>query len=46
MMVIYNFFYDLTIGPLCFVILCAVSSTKLRGKTTAISTAVNALINV
>lgn len=46
MMVIYNFFYDLTIGPLCFVILCEVSSAKLRGKTIAISTAVNALINV
>ncbi len=46
MMVIYNFFYDLSIGPLCFVILCEASSAKLRGKTIAISTAVNALINV
>ena len=46
MMVIYNFFYDLTIGPLCFVILCETSSAKLRGKTIAFSTAVNALINI
>lgn len=46
MMVIYNFFYDLTIGPLCFVILSETSATKLRGKTIAISTAINALINV
>lgn len=46
MMVIYNFFYDLTIGPLCFVYLVEVSSAKLRDKTIAISTAVNALINV
>lgn len=46
LMVIYNFFYDLTIGPLCFVIISETSSAKLRGKTIAISTTVNALINV
>lgn len=38
MMVVYNFFYDLTIGPICFVVLCETSSAKLRGKTIAIST--------
>lgn len=46
LMVIYNFFYDLTIGPLCFVIISETSAAKLRGKTIAISTAFNALINV
>ena len=46
LMVVYNFFYDLTIGPLNFVILCETSSAKLRGKTIAFSTAVNALINI
>jgi SP family general alpha glucoside:H+ symporter-like MFS transporter len=46
MMVVYNFFYDLTIGPLCFVYLAEVSSAKLRDKTIAIATTVNALINV
>ena len=46
MMVIYNFFYDLTIGPLCFVIISETSSAKLRSKTIAISTGINALINV
>ncbi|KAK5129219.1 hypothetical protein LTR08_003743 [Meristemomyces frigidus] len=46
MMVVYNFFYDLTIGPLCFVIISETSSAKLRGKTIAISTGINALINV
>ncbi|KAL6908626.1 general substrate transporter [Trichoderma evansii] len=46
MMVIYNFFYDLTIGPLCFVYLSEVSSAKLRDKTIAIATTINALINV
>lgn len=46
MMVVYNFFYDLTIGPLCFVFLAEVSSAKLRDKTIAIATTVNAVINV
>lgn len=46
MMVVYNFFYDLTIGPLCFVYLSEVSSAKLRDKTIAIATTINALINV
>jgi SP family general alpha glucoside:H+ symporter-like MFS transporter len=46
MMVVYNFFYDLTIGPLCFVYLVEISSAKLRDKTIAISTAINALISV
>lgn len=46
LMCVYNFFYDLTIGPLCFVILCETSSAKLRGKTIAFSTAINALINI
>lgn len=46
LMVVYNFAYDLTIGPLCFVIISETSSAKLRGKTIAISTTINALINV
>ncbi len=46
LMVAYNFFYDLTIGPLCFVIICETSSAKLRGKTIALATAINALANM
>ena len=46
LMVAYNFFYDLTIGPLCFVIICETSSAKLRGKTIALATAINALVNM
>jgi SP family general alpha glucoside:H+ symporter-like MFS transporter len=46
MMVVSNFFYDLTIGRLCFAIISETSSTKQRGKTIAISTFINALINV
>lgn len=46
MMLIYNFFYDLTIGPLAYVILSEISSTRLRGKTTAISICFNDLLYV
>ncbi|KAK4617661.1 Maltose permease MAL31 [Fulvia fulva] len=46
LMVVYNFFYDLAIGPLCFVIISETSSAKLRGKTIAIATTINVLINV
>lgn len=46
LMVIWNFFYDLSIGPICFVIICEVSATKVRGKTIAIATAVQAVLGV
>jgi len=40
MMLIYNFFYDLTIGPVAFMIISE-TSTRLRTKTLAISITVN-----
>lgn len=46
LMLIWNFCYDASIGPLCFVILCEVSATKVRGKTIALSTAVQALLGI
>lgn len=35
-----------TIGPVCFVILCECSATRVRGKTIAIATAVQALVGI
>ena len=35
-----------TIGPVCFVILCECSATRVRGKTIAFATAVQALIGI
>ncbi|EEH49168.2 uncharacterized protein PADG_05247 [Paracoccidioides brasiliensis Pb18] len=46
MMLLWNFVYDLSVGPVCFVILCECSATKLRGKTIAISTAIQALFGI
>jgi MFS transporter, SP family, general alpha glucoside:H+ symporter len=46
LMLAWNFTYDLTIGPICFVIICEVSATRVRAKTIAIATAVQALLGV
>ncbi|XMA12852.1 hypothetical protein WAI453_005643 [Rhynchosporium graminicola] len=45
-MVIWNGIYGLTIGPVCFVIICEVSATKVRARTIAIATAVQAVCGI
>ena len=45
-MVIWNGIYDLTIGPVCFSIICEVSATKVRSRTIAVATAVQALFGI
>lgn len=44
LMLIWSFAYQLTAGPLCFVLIGEIPSTKLRSKTIAFSTAVQAVI--
>ncbi|KAK3337564.1 putative maltose permease [Cercophora scortea] len=39
LMLIWNFFYDLSIGPVCFVIISEASATRVRGKSIALATA-------
>ena len=46
LMVIWNGFYDLSIGPVCFVLICEASAMKLRSKTIALATAVQALMGI
>jgi MFS transporter, SP family, general alpha glucoside:H+ symporter len=46
LLIVWNFFYDLTVGPVCFVVLCECSATKVRSKTIAIATAVQASIGI
>jgi len=46
LMLIWNFCYDFSVGPVCFVILCEVSATKIRGKTIAVATAVQAMLGI
>lgn len=45
-MVLWNGIYDLTIGPVCFVIICECSAAKVRAKTIAVATAVQALFGI
>jgi SP family general alpha glucoside:H+ symporter-like MFS transporter len=46
LMDIWNFIYQMTVGPICFVIISEISATRLRGKTIAITTAVQALASI
>ena len=46
LMLIWNFCYDISVGPVCFVILCEVSATKVRSKTIAVATAVQASLGI
>ncbi|KIV88862.1 hypothetical protein, variant 1 [Exophiala mesophila] len=46
LMLVWNFVYDWSIGPVCFVLLCEVSATRVRGKTIALATAVQATIGI
>lgn len=43
---IWTFIYQMTVGPICFVIISEISATRLRGRTIAIATAVQAAASV
>lgn len=46
LMLVWNFFYDVSIGPLCFVLLSECSATRVRSKTIATATAAQAIIGI
>lgn len=46
MMDIWTFVYQMTVGPICFVIISEISATRLRTKTIAIGTAVQAAASI
>jgi len=46
LMDIWTFAYQMTVGPICFVIISEISATRLRSKTIAIATAVQAAATV
>jgi SP family general alpha glucoside:H+ symporter-like MFS transporter len=45
-LIIWNFFYNLTIGPVGFSILCESSAMRIREKTIAFATAVQAAVGI
>lgn len=46
LMDIWTFLYQMTVGPICFVIISEISATRLRTKTIAIATAVQAIASI
>ncbi len=46
LMLIWNFIYGTSIGPICFVIICEASATRVRSKTIAIATASQAMAGI
>ena len=46
LMDIWTFIYQMTVGPICFVIISEISATRLRSRTIAITTAVQALASI
>jgi SP family general alpha glucoside:H+ symporter-like MFS transporter len=46
LMDVWTFIYQMTVGPICFVIISEISATRLRGKTIAITTAVQAVASI
>ena len=46
LMLIWNFIYGSSIGPICFVIICEASATRVRSKTIAIATACQATAGI
>ncbi|KAK3718381.1 hypothetical protein LTR37_005194 [Vermiconidia calcicola] len=45
-MLVWNFIYGTSVGPVCFVILCEVSATRVRSKTIALATATQAILGI
>lgn len=46
LMLVWNFCYDLSIGPVCFVIIAEVSAARVRSKSIAIATAAQAILGI
>jgi MFS transporter, SP family, general alpha glucoside:H+ symporter len=46
LMLIWNFVYGCSLGPVCFIILCEVSATRVRSKTIGFATAAQATLGI
>ncbi|KAF6825786.1 Maltose permease MAL31-like protein 8 [Colletotrichum plurivorum] len=46
LMLIWNFAYDLSVGPVCFVLISEASATRLRSKTIALATACQGVLGI
>lgn len=46
LMIVWNFAYDLSVGPICFIIISEASATRVRSKSIAVATAAQAVIGI
>ncbi|PHH88983.1 hypothetical protein CDD83_6789 [Cordyceps sp. RAO-2017] len=46
LMLVWNLFYNITIGPICFVLLSECSATRVRSKTVALATAAQGVLGI
>lgn len=46
LLLLWNFVYDLTIGPVCFILISEISAVRLRAKTIAVATAIQAVLGI
>ncbi|OHX01010.1 maltose permease [Colletotrichum incanum] len=46
LMLIWNFAYDLSVGPICFVLISEASATRVRSKTIALATAAQGVVGI
>lgn len=46
LMLVWNFFYDISVGPICFTLIGECSATRVRSKTIAVATAAQGVIGV
>lgn len=46
LMILWNFAYDLSVGPICFIIISEASATRVRSKSIAVATAAQAIVGI
>ncbi|OLN94081.1 Maltose permease MAL31-like protein 8 [Colletotrichum chlorophyti] len=46
LMLVWNFAYDLSVGPICFVLISEASATRVRSKTIALATAAQGVLGI
>ncbi|KAF9872166.1 sugar porter family MFS transporter [Colletotrichum karsti] len=46
LMLVWNFAYDLSVGPVCFVLISEASATRVRSKTIALATAAQGVLGI
>lgn len=46
LMILWNFAYDLSVGPICFIIIAEASATRVRSQSIAVATAAQAVLGI